>query len=486
VADRVVWSGPPGDTHTNDTAFVQYQLHCNLERTCGECLQYHEAIQRGPWPIPLHVNCNCRQTPIPPGKEAAEPFTDFRKILDDMPPGEQQAAIGTSNYKLLKEGVVEWKDIVTPSRVRPLREVVALKRLTVEEMERAGVDKKIAEAAHASVHTAEHELIHQQRMGLIHQLQDAGLHQNQLVEQLSRGLAAKVGLAEGPASYAEAGYPPAWPAARVAPFRYGTREHTAELLRLLRGPEPPPPPAAPAPPQPPVPAGPAPAGAVFSKHEFGEPDQIKFRGYSDDMKAQVAEIFGRPVTEGELSALAGAPSGSRVEIEAKGQHKFEIYVEHPALREMTRIVEKEADGKLVVTNEIFRIREEHQGGKMGLNAFAREVEQAQKLGVDRIETGATRHRHDLDPATGKEKYAGYYVWPRFGYDGALADATLQELAAGPDSLRGATRVSELMATPEGRSWWKENGRTIDITFDVKKGSHSLAVLDNYLNEVLPK
>ena len=257
----IIWSGPPGTVHTNDTAVVQYQFFCSLHNTCGECLQYHQAIKRGPWAIPLHYGCNCRQSAIPPGQQASEPFVDFRQILDQMPHDQQVAAIGASNYKLLDKGVVQWKDIVTPSRVRSLREVVAIKQLTVAEMTAVGVNPRIAAEAHASVHTPAHQIVAAQRAQLTQQLTQAGLNQNQLTQQLAQGLASTVSLAQGPASYAPT-YGPAWPAQQVAPFAFGSPAHAAELTRLLNPPPPPPPPpplpppAPPPPPPPPRPPGP--------------------------------------------------------------------------------------------------------------------------------------------------------------------------------------------------------------------------------------
>ena len=144
-----------------------------------------------------------------------------------MPHDQQVAAIGASNYKLLKDGVVSWDDIVTRSRVRDLREVVSRKALTVQQMTAAGVSPRIAEQAHASVHTAAHELAERKRLELLAGLTAAGANQADLIKHLGGTLASRVGIAEGPNG--------AWSASRVRPPGGFGPGHAAELAALLRG-----------------------------------------------------------------------------------------------------------------------------------------------------------------------------------------------------------------------------------------------------------
>jgi hypothetical protein len=230
VADTVIFNGTAGTFHENTSEYVQYQFIASLFNTCGVCLSYHMAIKRGPWFIPIHFGCNCKQALLKPGATAPNAFVDFREILDQMPHSQQVAAIGASNYKLLKNGVIEWKDVVTPLRVRPLREVVALKKLSIKSMVDVGVRPSIAQTAHASVHTAEHELIAQQRKELVDNLKGAGLSHEQLVDQLAKGLASRVSIGAGPDTY---GLGPAWKGGPVAPFDFGSGSNAARLAMLL-------------------------------------------------------------------------------------------------------------------------------------------------------------------------------------------------------------------------------------------------------------
>jgi hypothetical protein len=58
-------------------------------------------------------------------------------------------AIGRPNYALLKSGLVNWEDIVTPNCVIRLDRVMYVKKLTVEQVVAVGVDRADAEHAWA-------------------------------------------------------------------------------------------------------------------------------------------------------------------------------------------------------------------------------------------------------------------------------------------------------------------------------------------------
>jgi len=196
LAERIIYDGEPGTRWTNDTGKIQYQFVAALINTCGTCLQYHMKIGAW-WPIPIHYGCRCEQRAIKPEDKAPHDFINYRELLAKMPRKEQAAAIGASNYRLLKAGVVEWKDVVTPSRVRDFREVVAKKKLSVATMEKAGVGPRWAAEAHAAVHTPEHEAIARQRRELIERLKGAGMSQERLVSELSQRLAERVAIGAG-------------------------------------------------------------------------------------------------------------------------------------------------------------------------------------------------------------------------------------------------------------------------------------------------
>jgi hypothetical protein len=254
--ERRIETGLAGTTYTNDTSRVLYQFHVAGINTCGVCYQYNSAV--GPWfPIPLHFGCRCRQSAVAPGAEAPRPFVDFRETIAALRHDQQVAVIGASAYKLLEAGVVKWTDVVTPSRVRTLREVVSLRGLSVKRMTDAGVRPRIAEAAHAAVNTPAHIATEAARRTLpplgrggsggvttegLARIQAAGLKQEALVAELSARIAARVSVAEGAAYTTKAGQVLRGIAAhlmpgagrRILPRRQDSR-NAAELAKLLAG-----------------------------------------------------------------------------------------------------------------------------------------------------------------------------------------------------------------------------------------------------------
>jgi hypothetical protein len=205
VPARVIFNGEPGTRWVNDTSKVQFQFVASLRNTCGACLQYHLAI--GPyWPIPIHPNCRCRQVPVAVGTDAPHPFVDFQKVLARMPHDQQVKAIGAANYKLLQAGVVSWREIVTQFRVRTLREVIALNKVSVASALKAGVKKSVIESAHAAVHTPEAELVRRHQAELLDQLRARGVSQQQLVHELSRGIVSRAPIVGTTATQSMAGF----------------------------------------------------------------------------------------------------------------------------------------------------------------------------------------------------------------------------------------------------------------------------------------
>ena len=168
----------------------------------------------------------------------------------------------------------------------------------------------------------------------------------------------------------------------------------------------------------------------------------------------------------------------------------EVHIEHPMIESMMRTIRKEGD-KIITHNDIFKLKEEFQDhpGKIGLRAFARQVEQSQAAGISHIETYAARSPGEtyIDKnGVVKEKWAGYYVWPSYGYDGPLRSYTVNALQASglPAKLKAATRIRQVMAEDAGREWWKEHGNSIDVRFDLMPGSYSMKNLDTYLQKKL--
>lgn len=126
-----------------------------------------------------------------------------------------------------------------------------------------------------------------------------------------------------------------------------------------------------------------------------------------------------------------------------------------------RTVAKAQDGSTYIKNDFLEVFP--SGSGVGTEIFARQIREAERLGVSKIKTEAVR-----TPALN-----GYYTWARLGYDGPVP----YELK---EKFPGVERVSEIVSTPEGLARWKEVGDSFSGDFDVKKGSYSRNVLERYL------
>jgi hypothetical protein len=212
---RVIFNGTPGDAWTNDTGKVQFQFLVSWLRSCGICIQYDHAI--GPyWGIPMHRHCRCKQTPIAPGA-TAEPFVDFRALIGALDPRQQVMVVGKANLILINKNIVTWEDVVTRSRIRDLREVVSMRKLTLPELTGAGVSRGVAERAYATVHTPAHELAEATRKELVAKLRGAGETPEQIKRKVGEGLAARVKVAAIPPPPALPAAPPPAPAPKPRP-----------------------------------------------------------------------------------------------------------------------------------------------------------------------------------------------------------------------------------------------------------------------------
>ena len=78
-----------------------------------------------------------------------------------------------------------------------------------------------------------------------------------------------------------------------------------------------------------------------------------------------------------------------------------------------------------------------------------------------------------DPKTGKLKSVGHYAFARLGFDADIPAETPPR----PLALAEFTRVSELVASEDGREFWLESGVTVPhMTFDLAHGSKSWETL----------
>lgn len=192
-----------------------------------------------------------------------------------------------------------------------------------------------------------------------------------------------------------------------------------------------------------------------------------------------ANVYGDPQTnwnervgaDVSPASLVGAPDGSKVYVNSMTKTHLRVYVEHPDIDFCERyvIVDKNT-GELYIKNSELRVNKPGVGRQI----LRDEVANAKAAGIKKIVTEAAGSATNRD-------YNGYYTWARYGYDRSLE--YIQD-----DNVRAATiakfpeaeTILDIMATEEGRQWWKKNGGSWDAEFDLTPGSRSLQVFDAYL------
>lgn len=208
--------------------------------------------------------------------------------------------------------------------------------------------------------------------------------------------------------------------------------------------------------------------------------EAEMLGANDERLSEiVTELFGRNYSREELLGMLGINATDFPEVNAAfhvHSGRLAVNVQSEGL-DMARTFQRrytvdENDNDvflLEVHNDHFLLTT--QGTGIGSRVFTTQVRAMRAAGVNRITTEAARSVRGAEVAMN-----GYYTWPRLGYDAALPSYTISAL---PVNLSTSTRVSDLMTTQEGRDWWRQNGQSTDMEFDLTAGSLSNQVLDAY-------
>lgn len=192
-----------------------------------------------------------------------------------------------------------------------------------------------------------------------------------------------------------------------------------------------------------------------------------------------------------IASIVGAPDDAEVKFgkstyDVGGQTKPQIRLDISGDGfKATRYLRKNDVGQLYLLNEEFWIDDEKQGAGLGTEIFGRQVENAAESGIDYIRCHAAQE----NPNNPEKPHAGYYVWPRFGYDMPLdasygiAEVDKPIFEACRNKFPEAKTILDVFETPEGRSWWKKNGTDLLwMKFDLKPGSRSMQTWEKYNDE----
>ena len=176
----------------------------------------------------------------------------------------------------------------------------------------------------------------------------------------------------------------------------------------------------------------------------------------------------------KLAQVAGAPKGAVVNVTWL-QTGLTVSFKSDVIESAQRKFELGASG-VELHNEWFETRTKNTGE--GTKVLSQQVDQCHKAGISKIITFAAK----------SEDENGYYTWPRLGYDCPLQPpyAKTGIVAKLKSSFPEAQRISDIMKTPEGRAWWKENGASLTVTFDTDPNSLSRKVLESYVTAKFQK
>ncbi len=213
----------------------------------------------------------------------------------------------------------------------------------------------------------------------------------------------------------------------------------------------------------------------------------------DSDKQFLKDVFGfSGDVEVAISSILGAPDDAVIQITSMGAYKplysddlacvgckgVRVRISHPKLDNASRFIGIDSNGKKFIRNEIIEVKKEFQKEGLGLDIFSKQVENAAEEGFEYIATHAAG-----GPG---ESMNGYYTWPRFGYNQSiksLKDLNRDIYNKVIVKFPQASSIRDLMMTEAGRNWWKENGGDLhNAKFDLKEGSWSRYIMDEYLEE----
>lgn len=232
-------------------------------------------------------------------------------------------------------------------------------------------------------------------------------------------------------------------------------------------------------PKPPEPTAPEPAAPATPKSVEPQRDPLSAAQFNHDYQSiSVARgLTLTPEEKVEYARLTGAPDGARIRLDkggysglgSSGGGPIRAEIKHPEYERISERTIDKANGQ--IHNDLLKLKKTAPDG-LGTRIFASQVQEAAAQGFKTIVTYAAGDARQAG-------WNGYYTWPRLGYDALLQPWEASRL---PPNLRGATTVLDVMATPEGRAWWKANGAGREMTFDLRPGSRSRKTLDAYLAE----
>jgi hypothetical protein len=241
------------------------------------------------------------------------------------------------------------------------------------------------------------------------------------------------------------------------------------------------------------------SGELTSNLQPGRYDDVRI-SLSGVSEEQLKQILG-PAAEGKnpkhvIADLAGAgglaSSLNSVTISVstyQGSAEITVTGAGSHIQNMSRYISFRNGRPNYISNSHFRLASTAPK-YMGLKMFATQVATARDMGFKHITVSAAGNGPWRDG-----EYNGYYVWPRFGYDGPFPSYTFDRMPPNvqeqirqvrPSAPSGLRYLDVMMAGQETRDWFKEHGSSSDLDFPLDSGSRSLEYLTEYVQDIARK
>jgi hypothetical protein len=232
-------------------------------------------------------------------------------------------------------------------------------------------------------------------------------------------------------------------------------------------------------------SAPTPAAKAASVAAAAKPSKAEVRYVGDDkagLKSEYDSVVG--VSPAELIGVtdpdaAVAMSAKSPVPGAPHLKRYHVSAKMDGVDYIRRTIEVDTKtGRKTITNADLYTSKPGVGRAL----LAQQVAHASNAGFKSISTEAAGHGPKRAAEIGETSdMNGYYTWARYGYDAPISNILspkVQENVA--KAFPKAKRISDVMATPEGRAWWKDNGSGFMGEFDLTPGSKSMKVFEAYL------
>jgi hypothetical protein len=220
----------------------------------------------------------------------------------------------------------------------------------------------------------------------------------------------------------------------------------------------------------------------------------------------LTDMFGKNLSDTEIRGLCGLPETASIRAEMMESNspefirpdrgtKYAVTIgmtvgdTQGAFKETRITLYKTESGGVNLFRDKSKLNyelkdESRPPGNMGGAMLVKQVNAAKSLGIQTI------HNY----SAGGKGYNGFYTWPRYGANapltGEIRSKTMEpkrydefraalsqrfpQLANKPDLT-----LQDLMATQQGRDFWRENGFGLQATFDLTPGSQTMRAFESY-------